>query len=65
MSTAVGDAILPPELERLIFEIAALESPKSMPALILVARRVQIWIEPLLYGVLALTPGAKTQRIQN
>ncbi|KAJ6550047.1 hypothetical protein B0H19DRAFT_1378728 [Mycena capillaripes] len=63
MSAAAGDTTLPPELERLIFEIAALESPNCMPALVLVARRVQIWIEPLLYGALALTPSQAAQML--
>nr|GAT57015.1 predicted protein [Mycena chlorophos] len=40
---------LPPELERKIFEIAALEYPATAPAVLRVARRVFIWIEPLIY----------------
>ncbi|KAJ6564160.1 hypothetical protein B0H19DRAFT_1140452 [Mycena capillaripes] len=51
-----GDPPLPAELERLIFELAASSSPKSMPALLLIAQRVKIWIEPLLYEVLTLNP---------
>ncbi|KAJ7485199.1 hypothetical protein B0H11DRAFT_2231396 [Mycena galericulata] len=47
---------LPPELERGIFEIAAFIHPSCMPALILVAQRVKIWIEPLLYRVLCIGP---------
>ncbi|KAJ7743691.1 hypothetical protein DFH07DRAFT_943151 [Mycena maculata] len=42
------------ELERQIFELAASLYPRTMPVLILVGRRVKIWIEPLLYRVLAL-----------
>ncbi|KAJ7723227.1 hypothetical protein B0H16DRAFT_1472924 [Mycena metata] len=48
MSTAV---LLPPELEREIFEETALMHKSSIPNLILVARRVFVWIEPLLYRV--------------
>ncbi|KAJ7463578.1 hypothetical protein FB451DRAFT_1264943 [Mycena latifolia] len=46
---------LPPELEREIFEIAALLHAPSMPALLRVARRVKVWIEPMLYLVLSIT----------
>ncbi|KAJ6550003.1 hypothetical protein B0H19DRAFT_1378707 [Mycena capillaripes] len=45
---------LPFELERVIFEIAALSRPTTIPKLILVARRVKQWIEPLLYRVIFL-----------
>ncbi|KAJ6483522.1 hypothetical protein C8R47DRAFT_1048968 [Mycena vitilis] len=44
-------ANLPPELERDIFELAAWKCPESIPTLILVAKRVCIWIEPQLYQV--------------
>ncbi|KAJ7121088.1 hypothetical protein C8R44DRAFT_171817 [Mycena epipterygia] len=43
---------LPPELERDIFEIVAMERTKSIPPLLRVAQRVKLWIEPLLYRVL-------------
>ncbi|KAJ7184711.1 hypothetical protein C8R46DRAFT_1064857 [Mycena filopes] len=49
--------VFPPELERLICETAALLHPRSMLALILVAQRMKIWIEPLLYQVLAVHSG--------
>ncbi|KAJ7833876.1 hypothetical protein B0H14DRAFT_2514769 [Mycena olivaceomarginata] len=42
---------LPPELERVIFKLAALARPKKIPILILAARRVKEWVEPLLYRV--------------
>ncbi|KAF8181945.1 hypothetical protein K438DRAFT_1975886 [Mycena galopus ATCC 62051] len=42
----------PPEIEREVFEIAALMHPGTIPALLRVARRVRIWIEPLLYRVI-------------
>ncbi|KAJ7255977.1 hypothetical protein C8J57DRAFT_1186198 [Mycena rebaudengoi] len=45
----------PPELEREIFEIAAIDIPQSMPQLVRVARRVCVWIEPLLYRTLIVT----------
>ncbi|KAJ7879703.1 hypothetical protein B0H13DRAFT_1571256, partial [Mycena leptocephala] len=48
--------LLPPELERIIFELAAFVNPASMPSLLLVAPRVKIWIEPLLYETLIITP---------
>ncbi|KAJ6601998.1 hypothetical protein DFH09DRAFT_900153 [Mycena vulgaris] len=52
------DRVFPPELERNIFEISALANPGTIPRLILVARRVQEWLEPFLYRVvfLANTP---------
>ncbi|KAJ7064201.1 hypothetical protein C8F01DRAFT_1367550 [Mycena amicta] len=40
---------LPPELEREIFEIAALTRRKDFVSLLCVARRVFEWIEPILY----------------
>ncbi|KAF7309312.1 Zn(2)-C6 fungal-type domain-containing protein [Mycena indigotica] len=40
---------LPPELEREIFEAAAEMDPPSIPRLLVVAKRVQLWIEPLAY----------------
>ncbi|KAK7045113.1 tyrosinase central domain-containing protein [Favolaschia claudopus] len=47
-------AVFPPELEREIFEHTALVSPQSIPLLIRVARRVYIWVEPLLYRVIRI-----------
>ncbi|KAJ7256018.1 hypothetical protein C8J57DRAFT_1344966, partial [Mycena rebaudengoi] len=44
---------------REIFEIAAIEIPQSMPQLVRVARRVCVWIEPLLYRTLIVTPHRK------
>ncbi|KIM45596.1 hypothetical protein M413DRAFT_24768 [Hebeloma cylindrosporum] len=43
---------LPSELEREIFEIAASSHPKWIPKLVLVARRVRIWLEPELYRIM-------------
>ncbi|KAJ7785183.1 hypothetical protein DFH07DRAFT_763788 [Mycena maculata] len=45
---------LPPELEREIFELAIFLHLDTMPALLLVARRVYTWLKPLLYQVVAL-----------
>ncbi|KAJ7138377.1 hypothetical protein C8R44DRAFT_342749 [Mycena epipterygia] len=55
--------MLPAELERSIFEIAAFHDPECMVNLVLVARRVQIWIEPLMYEVLSIHPYGPTERI--
>ncbi|KAJ7154284.1 hypothetical protein C8R46DRAFT_448694, partial [Mycena filopes] len=46
------DPFLPLELEREIFETAALSSPNTILTLLRVSRRVFIWIEPLLYRAL-------------
>ncbi|KAJ7267098.1 hypothetical protein C8J57DRAFT_1326611 [Mycena rebaudengoi] len=43
---------LPPELERHIFELAATYQPGTITTFLRVARRVLIWLEPLLYRVL-------------
>ncbi|KAK7022377.1 hypothetical protein R3P38DRAFT_2960760 [Favolaschia claudopus] len=42
---------LPTELERLVFEYAAVNSSR-IPTLLLVAHRVRVWLEPMLYDVL-------------
>ncbi|KAJ7342807.1 hypothetical protein DFH08DRAFT_235803 [Mycena albidolilacea] len=42
---------LPVELERLVFEAAA-QNRSIIPTLVLVAHRVRVWLEPLLYNVL-------------
>ncbi|KAJ7446334.1 hypothetical protein FB451DRAFT_1291893 [Mycena latifolia] len=41
----------PTDLEREIFETTALMHPSTIPTLLRVARRILIWIEPLLYRV--------------
>ncbi|KAJ7438560.1 hypothetical protein B0H11DRAFT_1633415, partial [Mycena galericulata] len=46
--------ILPVELEKEIFEIAAYSRPLCIPKLMLVAWRVKIWVEPLLYCIVVL-----------
>ncbi|KAJ6465618.1 hypothetical protein C8R47DRAFT_1154687 [Mycena vitilis] len=45
----------PPELEELIFGIAALSRPVTIPKLMLVAHRVHDWVEPLLYRVICVS----------
>ncbi|KAJ7058931.1 hypothetical protein C8F01DRAFT_1147572 [Mycena amicta] len=42
----------PPELERIIFQLAAWNDRRTTRSLLLVAHRVWIWIEPLLYRVI-------------
>ncbi|KAF8157699.1 hypothetical protein K438DRAFT_332684 [Mycena galopus ATCC 62051] len=49
--SAETSVCLPPELERVIFELAASKYPETITTLILVAKRVCIWIEPQLYRV--------------
>ncbi|KAJ7624113.1 hypothetical protein DFH06DRAFT_757114 [Mycena polygramma] len=46
---------LPPELERTIFELAALSHPTSIPKLMLIAWRIKEWVEPLLYRVVLVS----------
>ncbi|KAJ7633578.1 hypothetical protein DFH06DRAFT_1222301 [Mycena polygramma] len=48
------EPLLPVELEREIFEWAALLHPRSIPTFLRVARRFQIWLEPLLYRVICV-----------
>ncbi|KAJ7859416.1 hypothetical protein B0H13DRAFT_2067792 [Mycena leptocephala] len=45
----------PLELEREIFETTALMHHREIPTLLRVARRVLVWIEPLLYRVIRVT----------
>ncbi|KAJ7440591.1 hypothetical protein FB451DRAFT_1569502 [Mycena latifolia] len=45
---------MPLELEKEIFEWAGASQPRSIPKLILVARRVKAWIEPMLYRVICV-----------
>ncbi|KAF8197766.1 hypothetical protein K438DRAFT_1967324 [Mycena galopus ATCC 62051] len=45
---------VPVEIERYIFELAAFAYPGSIPVFLLVAQRVKIWLEPLLYRVLSI-----------
>ncbi|KAJ7635691.1 hypothetical protein DFH06DRAFT_1220217 [Mycena polygramma] len=47
--------VFPAELEREIFETTAVMHPGQIPALLLVARRVLLWIEPLGYTIIRVT----------
>ncbi|KAJ7087461.1 hypothetical protein C8R44DRAFT_820131 [Mycena epipterygia] len=47
--------VLPPELERLIFEICASSRPVLIPKLMLVSWRVKDWVERLLYRTIAIS----------
>ncbi|KAJ7185027.1 hypothetical protein C8R46DRAFT_470254 [Mycena filopes] len=44
----------PLELEREIFETAALQDVRTIPTLLRVCRRVFVWVEPLLYRVVII-----------
>ncbi|KAJ7669842.1 hypothetical protein DFH06DRAFT_1468610 [Mycena polygramma] len=45
---------LPIDLERELFDIAALSRPLGIPKLMLVAWRVKTWVEPLLYRTIVV-----------
>ncbi|KAJ7211981.1 hypothetical protein C8J57DRAFT_1399068 [Mycena rebaudengoi] len=58
MSSTMAEEVpptLPFELERRVFETAAFSRPVSVPAMMLVAWRVKLWVEPLLYRTLVFT----------
>ncbi|KAJ7748368.1 hypothetical protein B0H16DRAFT_1849220 [Mycena metata] len=63
MSTIPADAAFPVELEERIFTIAASLHPRSMPSMILVARRVQTWY--LLSSKSALNSRPAQQNIRS
>ncbi|KAF7362822.1 hypothetical protein MVEN_00632000 [Mycena venus] len=48
------EPVFPPELEREIFETAAVRDPDLIPTLLRVCHRVHAWVEPLLYRVLII-----------
>ncbi|CAK5282260.1 unnamed protein product, partial [Mycena citricolor] len=54
MSAVESIPALPEDLERIIFLELATQSPRYIPALILVARRVKQWVEPVLYRMITL-----------
>ncbi|KAJ6537758.1 hypothetical protein B0H19DRAFT_1180834 [Mycena capillaripes] len=56
---------VPPELERPIFEFAALSCPSGIPNLMLVAWRVHHWVEPMLYRVVIVSPGSTMGQMQS
>ncbi|KAJ6533500.1 hypothetical protein B0H19DRAFT_1186035 [Mycena capillaripes] len=49
-------SVFPTELERDIFEMAARSHRQCIPRLILVAWRVKLWLEPLLYETIIFSP---------
>ncbi|KAK6984067.1 hypothetical protein R3P38DRAFT_3108972 [Favolaschia claudopus] len=55
MSIPTPQLSLPPELEREIFETASVRNPESIPTLLLLCRRVNIWILPFLYRVFVMS----------
>ncbi|KAJ7758882.1 hypothetical protein B0H14DRAFT_3895977 [Mycena olivaceomarginata] len=60
----LGFATLPLELQRTIFEIAALSRPAEMLSQMRVAWRVKHWVEPFLYRVILISPLSDTECIQ-
>ncbi|KAJ7489319.1 hypothetical protein FB451DRAFT_686851 [Mycena latifolia] len=56
--------VFPPELEREIFETAAVRHRNTIPALLRVARRVLTWIEPLLYRVIRLDDASMAHAVR-
>ncbi|KAF7346767.1 hypothetical protein MSAN_01815200 [Mycena sanguinolenta] len=58
MTTIPREFSFPLELEREIFETTAALFPGLIPTLLRVCHRVHVWIEPLLYRVLAISPGS-------
>ncbi|KAJ7501929.1 hypothetical protein B0H11DRAFT_690600 [Mycena galericulata] len=50
----MDEGAFPFDIEREIFETAALRDPKLIPTLLRLSHRVHTWIEPLLYRVLIL-----------
>ncbi|KAJ6571127.1 hypothetical protein B0H19DRAFT_1255125 [Mycena capillaripes] len=63
----IQDSRLPRELERMIFEIAALLHPTCILPLMLVAARVKQWVEPFLYRVVLINspPGQQVLGFHN
>ncbi|KAJ7198169.1 hypothetical protein GGX14DRAFT_573730 [Mycena pura] len=60
-----GGPILPPELERNIFEIASQLYPAMIPTFLCVARRVLAWTEPLLYRVVRWDGSLRSRLLLN
>ncbi|KAJ7150783.1 hypothetical protein C8R46DRAFT_1124127 [Mycena filopes] len=55
---------LPPELEREIFEFAALWYPTTITSLLRVCHRVHCWINPFLYTVLPLDGSGRIGHVE-
>ncbi|KAF8813435.1 hypothetical protein BYT27DRAFT_7220387 [Phlegmacium glaucopus] len=53
---------LPPDLERRIFEMCALECPEVCTVLVLVVSRVHMWIDPILISTVCLTQDLKSKQ---
>ncbi|KAJ7628260.1 hypothetical protein DFH06DRAFT_1226633 [Mycena polygramma] len=64
-SGADAGCSLPPELEREIFETAALRHPDLILTLLLVCHRVHLWVEPLLYRILSFRNAGVLLAAQN
>ncbi|KAF7304591.1 hypothetical protein HMN09_00862200 [Mycena chlorophos] len=64
MVLSIAQASLPLELEREIFELAAWHDQATSLALVLVASRVRIWIEPLLHRVIYVKTPEKLLDLQ-
>ncbi|KAJ6550054.1 hypothetical protein B0H19DRAFT_1264917 [Mycena capillaripes] len=62
-SQPISDPKLPPELERMIFELAALSRSTNIPVLLRTAWRVKNWVEPLLYRVVFLSKGSSQRPV--
>ncbi|KAJ6454201.1 hypothetical protein C8R45DRAFT_1222953 [Mycena sanguinolenta] len=65
MTTISRDFSFPLELEREIFEATAMLFPAFIPKLLLVCHRVHVWIEPLLYRVLVISPDSLHSTLLN
>nr|GAT44609.1 predicted protein [Mycena chlorophos] len=59
------DPRLPLDLERLVLEEAAMENPVAIPKLMLIAKRVKYWLEPLLYRLVLISHFEKLAGIPN
>ncbi|KAJ7065684.1 hypothetical protein C8F01DRAFT_1366628 [Mycena amicta] len=53
---SVPETRLPPDLEREIFEYTAELYPAAIPSLLCVAHRILVWIEPILYRTVHISP---------
>ncbi|KAF7378323.1 hypothetical protein MSAN_00258300 [Mycena sanguinolenta] len=53
----------PVEIEREIFEIAAIHHPECIPTFLQVCRRVHTWLEPILYRVLVIRTAWEHQHV--
>ncbi|KAF7299806.1 hypothetical protein HMN09_00987000 [Mycena chlorophos] len=55
--------LLPLELEREIFETTAIFYPRHIPALLRVAKRVNLWLKPLLFRVVRFSDEAHSEAL--